>query len=202
MIFGDICQICCHFRNLLGDWYLGDWRGVLSNKSLDQSFDGKNIFSLYLLYGTFFLSQMSGLEDVHECIHDGLNSDMIAGKVRPNSHPGCEFYEDDLFFTWIDLLYLGICPAYGTVTPSATPILFPSPGSFCSDSIINYFPHKHCITCDATFFGIRYSFHDLFLGIRKLELKIVLYFTMLLKIRYTWDLFQPKMSCSLSFYGM
>ena len=99
MVRYDICVAI--YGNSLGPDSGGINGGVFSPKCFDQSFDGKNILSFYLVYGTLFPNQLAGLGDGCELIRNVLNADLISLNVIPSAHPGHECYEYDGLFTWI-----------------------------------------------------------------------------------------------------
>ena len=80
----------CHLWNLLGNHYMRGLRGIWSSESSDETFNGKNLFSLCLLNGTLFPSHLAGLGDVRKRICDRLNADLISLTVSSGIHPGGE----------------------------------------------------------------------------------------------------------------
>ena len=147
------------------------WRGILYSESFDEHFNGKNLLSLCLVNGNLLPNQLEGLVHGRERICYRLNVDLISLDVSPGAHPCGKWCEGDCLFTGLDWVKVCICYAFLTVIVPVMPILLPSPGSFCSDSISNWSPRKHEITRDATFAGILYSFHQWFWGRGKWELK-------------------------------
>ena len=94
-----------------------------------------------------FFNQLVGLGDCREHVRDCLNANLIPVSVSPSLYPGSKAGEDD------SLLKGGLVGNEGIKLEDgpAFPILFPSLGSLCDDSIVNYVPHKQEITCDAIF---------------------------------------------------
>ena len=158
-----VCCEVCKREGCLWYWHwycnLRHSHQILVSKTLYESLDRNNLFSLHLTSRNLFSNLFVCHGDGRKCIRYGLSSDLISGTISPVPYSWCKISEDGVAFAGRDIvevvqekaLYESVCPVFS--------ILFPSFGSLCSDAIGNGMSRKEETTHNANFLATLYSRH-------------------------------------------